>query len=147
MSQIVMQTAGDGKYSSELINDRFQILESWLYDDKYYIYDHKTEDNIVDSQQSTMLFSTKEVALNYIQTLSNNKVASSGKAGSRIKTAAMRVKKQSSRGESALSYLKELIQTTDWDDNSIAISVRERFPTSNYNHSMVKYNRKKLVAS
>jgi hypothetical protein len=49
------------------------------------------------------------------------------------------------RGESALSYLKDLIKTNSaLSDNDIAAMVQVKFPESKYNHSMVKYNRKKM---
>ena len=139
---ITLQVQPDGKYCSGLINDRFQILESWLYNEKYIIYDHTKENNLLDSQGSTLIFSDKENAMNYIERLSGNSVSNTKKVKPEIvKKVGL---KRRNRGESALSYLKELIMTTDHNDHDIADKVKERFPQSNYNHSMVKFNRKKV---
>jgi hypothetical protein len=137
---ITLQVQPDGKYCSDLINGRYQILESWLYNDKYIIYDHSKENNLLDSQGSTLLFSGKDNAMKYIDSLSGMPVAKASKVEQVKKTGI----KRRNRGESALSYLKELITTTEGSDHDIADKVKERFPQSNYNHSMVKFNRKKV---
>lgn len=140
MPDMVLQKAKPGLYVSELIKDRYQILESEFFPCHYYVYDLILEDiPFRGNDNSVMLFSSVKSAMNRIDGVKEVKQ----KASHPNKTP---MKKGRTRGESALSYMKELLTTRGMELNNEAISkmIKERFPDSNYGPPMVKFNRKKL---
>lgn len=139
MPELILQE-NNGRYVSDLINDRYQVLESTLIDNEYYVYD-LIGDTIPfrENDNSITLFKSVDSAIKRINNVKEKRITNSEPIKS--------VLKKKVRGESALSYMKELISTTDLNDNEIADKVKERFPESNYNHSMVKFNRKKLATA
>jgi len=158
---IVLQTFEDGRYVSGLLADRYQIFASRFYEGQYTIFDHKTQEVIRSKNNDFFrLFNSVQEAEQYIGVDANSAPALTNKTGEkRMKEAAkiVAVKKANSvpkmaakastrtRGESPLGYLKELIKTNSaLSDHDIAKMVQEKYPECKYNHSMVKYNRKKL---
>lgn len=157
-NNIVLQTFDDGRYCSELLGGRYQIFASKFYDGQYTIFDHKTQEIIRKKNGDYfLLFNSVSEAERYIginansapvTTTSNTSVANSDKRKyTKRDTAPKSVTKTTTRtrGESPLGYLKELLRTnSDADDRTIASMVQARYPECSYNHSMVKYNRKKM---
>jgi hypothetical protein len=152
MADLILQKNGD-RFASELINDRYQVLESSSYDGQYYVYD-LVEDVIPyrNTDNSIMTFESVEAATRRI----NNEKPNSGNSArertvkrmvqevsNKIKKTI--VKRESTRGATALSCLKDYLKANpEMTDGEIAEKVKEAFPDSSYNHSMVKYNRKKM---
>jgi hypothetical protein len=165
---IVLQTFEDGRYCSGLLAGRYQIFESSFYEGQFTIFDHKTQE-VIRSKTSEYfrLFNSVEeaevflgVKANSVPALTNTKTRTRSKANSATNSARAKTVKRLAgelenkmvaksaprvRGESALGYLKSLLLTnSDLGDKEIAKMVQEKFPECTYNHSMVKYNRKKM---
>lgn len=142
--EIVLQSPlFDGGYVSELIDGRYQVLESKFYEGQYVIFDHKSE-QIVRNKKGDFfeIFSDLNAARHFI----GAGAVVVKKKGQRIKGEKKPAYVKKGRKESALSYMKELLRTHgNTTDQQIADMVKKRFPESNYNASMVKFNRKKLV--
>jgi len=67
---IYRQVSNNGGYSSEVIYDRFQIMQSFVIRSKYVIVDHDSVDGgLRDSDGFRMLFDTIEEARNLIDNL------------------------------------------------------------------------------
>ena len=158
---IVLQKFEDGRYCSGLLAGRYQIFESRFYEGQYTIFDHKTQVVLRSkSGEYFMLFNSVQDAERYIGVDANSVPALTNKKGEKKQKVAMKIaaaKKANSapkmaakastktRGESPLGYLKELIKTNSaMSDHDIAKLVQEKYPECKYNHSMVKYNRKKM---
>jgi len=158
---MMLQTNGE-MFVSELINDRFQILQSKI-NKEYFIYDATKGDNLRERGESNTLYfknldnamnhlNVKEVKkLQYVQPKKEIVVAPKPAAvvvaptASPTVTEAPMVAKVSGRKPSAFSMLIELLKTTKNDDDTIIVLVNGSFPDSNYNASMVKFHRKRLV--
>jgi hypothetical protein len=158
---IVLQTFDDGRYCSGLLSGRYQIFASRFYEGQFTIFDHKIQEVIRSkSGDYFRLFNSVQEAEQFLGVDANSVPALTNKKGEKrmkaaMKIAAAKIAKSApkmaakastrKRGESALSYLKELIKTNSaLSDNDIAAMVQAKFPESKYNHSMVKFNRKKM---
>jgi len=132
-----------GGYVSELIDGRYQVLESSFYEGKYVVFDHQTQVIIRDKKGDFFeMFSDVNAARAFVG--AGAIPVKKTRAGKIIKSSGGYVKK--GRKESALSYMKELLMTHgNTTDQAIADLVKKKFPDSNYNASMVKFNRKKLA--
>ena len=159
---IVLQKFEDGRYCSGLLANRYQIFESTFYEGQYTIFDHKTQEIIRKKNGEYFeLFNSVQAAEQYIGVDANSVPALTNKRGEKkrgvtVKTAATKktnsVPKMAAKvstktcGESPLGYLKSLIKAnSDMSDHDIAKMVQEKYPECKYNHSMVKYNRKKMA--
>lgn len=134
---ITLQRNYEGLYVSELIEDRYQILQSSV-NKEFFIYDHSKESNIVSNTDSILYFDSIEAAERFIKKTPPPK---------KVKTYINKTvtKKQSVRKETALSLMRDLILNSELDDEQIAQKILETYPASTYNKSMVKFQRKKLV--
>lgn len=169
---IVLQTFDDNRYCSGLLAGRYQIFESKFYENQYCVFDHKTQEVIrAKNNEYFMLFPSINSAESYLGVDANSAPALTNKKGARIMNRYKKDRKVTNsareetvkrlagdlqkkmaakvstrkRGESALSYLKDLIKTNSaLSDHDIAAMVQAKFPESKYNHSMVKFNRKKM---
>ena len=158
---IVLQKFEDGRYCSGLLAGRYQIFESRFYEGQYTIFDHKTQVVLRSkSGEYFMLFNSVQDAERYIGVDANSVPALTNKKGEKKQKVAMKIAAATkansapkmaakastrTRGESPLGYLKELIKTNSaMSDHDIAKLVQEKYPECKYNHSMVKYNRKKM---
>lgn len=153
MTNIILQEPlFDGGYVSELIDGRFQVMESRTAR-AHVIFDH--EQGILIRNKKGDMFETwpdVNAARHFIgagaivvkapRKSKADKPAKAPKVAGEKKPAY--VKK--GRKESALSYMKELLMSHgNTTDQAIADLVKKKFPDSNYNASMVKFNRKKLA--
>ena len=139
-SEIVPQKFPDGRYVSDIIDNRYQIFASKFYEGQYCIWDFEVNDCIRDTNYFR-LFESVDQCKEYIR---------GGKVKKNKPTISNSEKKpvRKMRGETALSYLKSILESnSELSDNTIAEMVKSKFPDSNYNHSMVKYNRKKMYGS
>jgi len=142
MADIVLQTNSDGRYCSDLIDGRFQIMESVIYNGKYYVYDLVHDEIAIRNRdESITIFDTIDEAMNRIKGVKAVK-ANSDKATKPVKTT---TKRQSGRAESALSFMKSILSSNpELDDTTISKMIKEKYVDSNYGPPMVKFNRKKM---
>lgn len=163
-NNIVLQTFDDDRYCSGLLGGRYQIMASSFYEGQYTVFDHKTQEIIRNKSGDFFhMFDSVEQAAKYIGVDANSAPENTNKKGKdynsalkvkpskpnsvkQIKPAKAAAKMTTrKRGESPLGYLKELLRTnSDMEDKAIAVMVQARYPDCTYNHSMVKYNRKKM---
>ena len=170
---IVLQTFEDGRYCSGLLGERYQIYASGFYEGQYCVFDHKTQEVLRDPKgDSFMFFNSVSDAGKFLgvdpnsapvttnkkgKQLSNlikpeksrhafkQKANSVRKSNSEPNSVAKKAAKVSERGQSPLGYLKELLRTnSELTNEAIAGMVQSMYPECKYNHSMVKYNRKKM---
>lgn len=143
MNIVLQEPTKPGAYVSELIDGRYQVLESSFYEGQYFIFDHQTDQIIRDKKGDNFeLFSDLNAARHFI----GAGAVVVKKKGQRIKGEKKPAYVKKGRKESALSYMKKLLTTNpEMSDNHIADNVKQMFPNSNYNASMVKFNRKKLA--
>ena len=66
-SVLTIQKNFPGKWSSEVIYERFQIMESWLSPNKFYIYDLEIDDQIRDSGGSILYFEDAALLEKFIE--------------------------------------------------------------------------------
>lgn len=144
-----------GLYASPVIKDRFQVMESNSYPGKYYIYDHKF-DRIIRSQKSDYfeLFVSTSEAVDFINKIGDNDLTAkvlSAIPRTPIPKGKSIMSKTSNRGESALSYMKELIGRASRDEtgelvdtSGIFDAVQARFPENKYTKHYVKYMDKEM---
>lgn len=141
--KIVLQTFEDGRYVSGLLANRYQIFASKFYDGKFCIFDHETQENIrAKNNEYFALFDSIEAAEQHIGVKAGPVPAPKEKKS--MAKPVQRAPKQG-RTESPLGYLKQLLRSnSDYTNDVIAKMVQEKYPDCKYNHSMVKYNRKKM---
>lgn len=149
-TNIILQEADKGLYCSDLLNGKYQIIQSKFYDLKYFVFDHsanKWSGAVIRSTKNEgfQIFNTISEAEVYLGvTAESNPVKTTNKRGKPVKVAKMAPAKKE-RGETAFSLLKHLIQTTEMSDKEIAEAVKVKYPNSTYTNHLVKYNRKKLL--
>lgn len=150
MTQIIMQEPlFDGGYCSELIAGRYQVLESRTAK-CFVIFDH--QDGILMRNKKGDFFETYDNANAARLFIGAGAIVTKPKKNRLVRQPNGVVFKEKApayvkkgRKESALSYMKELLSTHgNTSDVDIAAMIKQRFPASNYNASMVKFNRKKL---
>lgn len=132
-----------GGYVSELIDGRYQVVESKLMG-AFSIFDHKSE-ILLRSKKGDVIetWPTANAARHFIGA---GAIVEKKKKGQRIAGTKAPAYVKKGRKESALSYMKELLKSNIVQtDQTVADMVKKKFPDSNYNASMVKFNRKKLA--
>ena len=147
--KIVLQTFEDGRYVSGLLANRYQIFASKFYDGKFCIFDHETQENIrAKNNEYFALFDSIEAAEQHIGVKAGPVPAPKGKkaVAKPVQRAPKQGRTESPLGyKSPLGYLKELLRTnSELTNEAIAGMVQSMYPDCKYNHSMVKYNRKKM---
>lgn len=142
MNIVLQEPTKPGAYVSELIDGRYQVLESSFYEGQYFIFDHQADQIIRDKKGDNFeLFSDLNAARHFI----GAGAVVVKKKGQRIKGEKKPAYVKKGRKESALSYMKSLLTMNPLkNDEEIVLLVKNKFPDSNYNASMVKFNRKKL---
>jgi hypothetical protein len=64
---LTVQKNFDGKWASDVIFGRYQIMESWLSQGKFYIYDLEDDDQIRDNGGSIMYFEDANVLQKFLE--------------------------------------------------------------------------------
>lgn len=149
MNIIMQEPLFDGGYCSELIDGRYQVLESRTAR-CFVIFDH--EGGILMRNKKGDFFETFESANAARTFIGAGAIAVKAEKTRKVRQpngVAFVEKKpayvKKGRKESALSYMKELLTNQSALTNEKIVGmIKERFPDSNYNASMVKFNRKKL---
>lgn len=62
----MIQKNYSGKYTSIVLHDRYQIMESWLRSDVYYIWDDKFQDQIREKNGDILYFNSFREAKTYV---------------------------------------------------------------------------------
>ncbi len=154
---MTIQNNFDGGYTSGMIHDRYQIIESEVNKNHYFIWDASKGDNKRNSDNSILYFNTIEDAEQYL-TPTNDIAPNKRKTfivttikpninPTPIITNTTTIIKTKLRRETAFSYLIHLLTNTTQDDTTICDMVKIRYPDSKYHHSMVKFQRKNLSKS
>lgn len=146
MNIIMQEPLFDGGYCSELIAGRYQVLESRTAR-CFVIFDH--EGGILMRNKKGDFFETFENANAARLFIGAGAIVEKKRKARQPNGVAFVEKKpayvKKGRKESALSYMKELLTNQSALTNEKIVGmIKERFPDSNYNASMVKFNRKKL---
>lgn len=136
MTNFVLQKNKDGLYCSELINDKYQVLESQFVRGNYYVYNlEKDCIEYRDADNSITLFSSVSKCL---ERLNNIKVTTKNNSG--IKKISRNYK------ETAFSYMRTLLYTYNTKtDEEIVDLIKNKYPDSKYSKYFVKYQRKLLI--
>lgn len=141
----VLQTAGSGRYASELIRDRYQVLESTV--GGFYIWDNVRGDNLRNKDGSTMTFETSDSARGFADgTVTSASKTKPAKAPKAPKAKLARESKVKVPRKSANGLIHELIDTTDLTDEEIFARMVAEFPGKTYTVSLVKRVRRDKAA-
>ena len=150
---VLQKPAKPGLYCSDLLKNRYQIIQGGFYDGQYYyVFDHSKKDIIrMRNGEFFQLFQTIDSAMNYLginssesnQSQSNVVIIRKEKPTMQKSTRGRR-----DRGETALSFLRDTITAQgQLSDKEIAAIVKDKFPSSTYTNHYVKYIRKKMGVS
>jgi hypothetical protein len=136
-------------FTSELISDRFQVLESEILRGSFFVFDHQTDDIRRAADNSTVYFDTVEAAMASISGVVTAAVKSPRQPKA-PKVAKVREPKAPAEAKapraSAHSTIVELIKTTELTDEQISAKVQEMFPGNKTTKVIdVAYRRKKVV--
>jgi hypothetical protein len=63
---VVLQKNFPGKKASKLILGRFQIMEAWLKEGEWYVWDHVNDDNVRDKKGEITYFDSYSSAEKFI---------------------------------------------------------------------------------
>lgn len=153
MTNIVKQADRDGLYTSDVIGNRYQVLESDIFRGSYFVYDLSKDDMLRSRDNSCKYFDDIASAMAVIENTTStvatkiktersteNLKIKTEKPTPEFKSTEPKVKKAS-----ANSMIIELIKTTNMTDEDISIEVLKFFPdcktTKPYD---VKYRRRKI---
>jgi hypothetical protein len=145
----VKQVARPGLYVSDVIDDRFQVLESDVIKGSFLVYDGIKDDIVRAKDGSTQYFDTLESAMIVAEGLTPvQKTKREPKDTKPIKVPVIKTSsKPKTRKPSANSMIIELIKTTELSDEEISTKVLEVFADCKFITPYgVKYRRRKIDA-
>lgn len=152
----IKQSTREGLYVSDIIGDRYQVLESDIIRGSYIVFDLKSEDILRSKDGSTVYFDTMDAATN----VANGAVAPLTKT-KRTKSVTRDIKKPRVSSESdskkntsakpkkgsANGMIIELLKTTSMTDDEISAEVSKSYPDCKTCKPYdVKYRRRKVEA-
>ena len=157
MTKIVKQTMREGLYTSEIIGNRYQVLESDVFKGSYFVYDLVKDDMLRSKDGSCKYFDDLASAMTVAEgstPAETTKVrAKQLKVATEPTVKPVKVAKAKAPTEpkgkrpSANTMILELIKTTKMTDEEISAEVLKAFPdcktTKPYD---VKYRRRKVEA-
>ena len=158
MTKIIKQTMREGLYTSEIIGNRYQVLESDVFKGSYFVYDLVKDDMLRSKDGSCKYFDDLAAAMTVAE-------GSTPAEAAKIRTKQLKVASEPSvkpvkvvkakpaatgpkaKRPSANTMIIELIKTTKLTDEEISAEVLSAFPdcktTKPYD---VKYRRRKVEA-
>ena len=158
MTKIVKQENREGLYTSEIIGNRYQILESDVFKGSYFVYDLVKDDMLRSRDGSCKYFDELASAMTVAE-------GSTPAEAAKVRTKQLKVTSEPSvkpvkvvkakqvatepkaKRPSANTMIIELIKTTKMTDEEISAEVLKAFPdcktTKPYD---VKYRRRKVEA-
>ena len=157
---IVMQRSIPGLYASDLIDGRFQVIQSSAIRTNFFIYDHTKDDNLRNRDGSIMHFATAEAGHDFLAgraTAPDVKSAKQPKAPkepkvkvektprkARVVTAgAVDVRERKERKGSMLSVIRAMIRDGGSDEEVFA-RLKAEHPNATYGLKTVVILRKEM---
>ena len=146
---MVKQIVVDGFYSSEIINDRYQVLESEVLRGSFYIYDHGKDDILRARDGSCQYFDVLEDAMVVVTQVSPPKASRVKTCTNEPKPVKVKVDKPAGEPREPRKSLKgmiiELIKSGKTDEEVFEL-VKAEFPDrEKFKLIDVKYQRKHLT--
>lgn len=152
-----MQKSGPGLYASDLIDGRFQVLQSSAIRSNFYIYDHTKDDNLRNRDGTVMHFADSESAMAHLVAPAAVKAVKAAKPvkepkvkvekaprKARIVTAGeVDVRERKERKGSMLSVIRSLIRKGG-DDEAVFKELKELHPNATYGLKTVAILRKEM---
>lgn len=140
----IKQLNRPGLFTSDVIADRYQVLESDIFKGSYFIYDHTKDDIIRGRDGSTIYYDSQDQAMNEVP---NGAVKAYGTKAPRVSKVAKEPKAPTEKRVSVHSTIVDLIKTTEMTDEEISAKITELFPDSKLGKIVdVRYRRRKVAA-
>lgn len=138
-SDIILQTAGEGRYTGPLLHGRFQVLETILKG-RFMLADHQKGGLPVTEKGEVIRYVSQEEAEDHAAQLAT------GKAPARPPAHAGTDRKQASGGqETAAASFRRLILQGDLTDDQIFAEVQRLHGLAANRRSYVQWYRKDLI--
>lgn len=156
MTKLMKQVNRDGLFASDVIGNRYQVMESDVLKGSYFVYDLVSEDMVRGKDGSAVYFDTTEAAMAVAEGAApaqprKAKAVKAAKAPKEKKVAARKPKAEKAPKEAkekrptANALMMELLKTTELTDKEIREKVLEQFPDCSYCRVYdIKFRRKKL---
>lgn len=155
---ITMQRSKPGLYTSDLVDGRFQVIQSSAIRTNFFIYDHAKDDNLRHRDGTILHFATADEALAHLQ--GKPAPAAAAKAPkapkepkakvekahrkARVVTAGeVDVRERKERKGSMLSVIRGLIREGG-DDEAVFAKLKELHPNATYGLKTVAILRKEM---
>ena len=163
MTKLIKQANRPGLYTSDIINERYQVLESDVFKNTYFVYDLTKDDILRQRDGSTKYFDDLAAATAVAEGAAPAETAKAPRAPKPVKVKAPKVTEPKPAKEpkgkeakstepkakrpSANAMILELIKTTALSDEEISAEVLKVFTDSKSSKPYdVKY-RRRLVAA
>ena len=154
MTNIIMQTAREGLYASDVIGGRYQVLESDVFRASYFVYDLAKDDMLRSRDGSCKYFDDLTSAMAVAEGATPAEAPRKAKAPKTVKEpkepkAAKEPKSTEPKVKkpSANSMIIDLIKTTKLSDDEISAEIVKNFPDCKTCKPYdVKYRRRKVDA-
>ena len=149
---IVMQKNDPGRYVSDLINDRYQVMQSSGISSIFFVYDHAKEDNIRERNGNMLHFDSADAAMKYItnptasvkqKQTQKEKVVTTNTRKARASTREVDVRERKERKGSMLSVIRSLIRKGGTDEEVFA-ELKALHPEATYGVKTVGILRKEM---
>lgn len=155
MTKLIKQVNREGLFASDIIGDRYQVLESDVLKGSYFVYDLEVEDMVRGKDGAAVYFDTVEAATAVAEGAAPAQARKAAKAAKVPKQAAARKpkapkapkaeKQPKEKRPTANALMMELLKTTELTDKEIREKVLEQFPDCSYCRVYdIKFRRKKL---
>jgi hypothetical protein len=151
MTKHIKQASRPGLYTSDIINERYQVLESEAFKGSYFVYDLVKDDMIRRQDGGCNYFESLDAAMAVATGLGMVAKAVKVKQPKPEKIAVVKVPKTTAEPKpkkgSANGTIIELIKTTQMTDDEISAEVMRLFPDCKTCKPYdVKYRRRKVEA-
>ena len=152
MVKHIKQASRPGLYTSDIINERYQVLESEVFKGSYFVYDLVKDDMIRRKDDSCNYFETSDAAMAVATGFGMVAKAVKVKQPKAEKIAVVKEPKAvgsepKPKKGSANGTIIELIKTTQMTDDEISTEVMRLFPDCKTCKPYdVKYRRRKVEA-
>ena len=152
MTKLIKQASRPGLYTSDIINERYQVLESEAFKGSYFVYDLVKDDMIRRHDGGCNYFESLDAAMAVATGLGMVAKAVKVKQPKAEKIAVVKESKATGaepkpKKGSANGTIIELIKTTQMTDDEISAEVMRLFPDCKTCKPYdVKYRRRKVEA-
>lgn len=151
----IKQLNRPGLFTSDVIADRYQVLESDIFKGSYFIYDHTKDDIIRGRDGSTIYYDNRDQAMAEVP---NGITNTSGTKAPRVpkvtKAPVVKEPKEpkvakapTEKRVSVHGIIVELIKTTELTDEEISAKIMTDFPEYKCGRVIdIRYRRRKIAA-